>query len=187
MIDTSQILTPEDQYAFSLFDVNLIDFDLLECNEYGDILLPLNMSKITYPEEYFNPNMWFVYDPTHNSIESLIIEEVCFQKLISCASTIFFLGKIGHPDYNKYAKSYGVFISNIQQVLKHKLRSIMTEVKGEFVNDNILEDTYFQKRNYNQQDIYYIINKWWNALIYEEVNFVDVVNGKGTVYIARIN
>ena len=30
MIDTSKILTQADQYAFSLFDVNLIEFDMLE-------------------------------------------------------------------------------------------------------------------------------------------------------------
>lgn len=47
-----------------------------------------------------------------------------------------------------------------------------------------MKDNYVQARNCNQTDIYYIINKWWEKLINGEVNFTDIDNGKGTVFVA---
>lgn len=61
----------------------------------------------------------------------------------------------------------------------------MTDVKGKFVKDTIKRDTYFQSRKENQQNIYYIIYRWWDKLLDGEVNFTDIVNGDGTVYVAR--
>ena len=64
--------------------------------------------------------------------------------------------------------------------------SHMTDVKGEFRNDIIDKDTYFQSRlDTDGNDVYYIIYKWWDKLFKGEVNFADVVNGAGTVLIAR--
>lgn len=61
----------------------------------------------------------------------------------------------------------------------------MPDVKGKFVKDTIKRDTYFQSRKENQQNIYYIIYRWWDKLLDGEANFTDIVNGDGTVYVAR--
>lgn len=201
MIDTSEILTPEDKYAFSLFDVNLIDFDMLEYDKYGIISLPLITSKLPKPDEpFYNEDtmmliadaincgdIWFTYDPIHHRVEELVIECMCIQQQISCDSAIYFMGQAKHPEYAQYKLSYDKFVAGINDRFKKQLRSIMTEVKGEFVNDNLLKDTYFQKRIENDKSIYYGINKWWKCLCDEGLNFTDVVNGDGTVYIARYN
>lgn len=71
--------------------------------------------------------------------------------------------------------------------IKEQIRALMTDVKGEFVKDKFIKDTYIQARQHNGQNIYYIIYRWWDKLATGKVNFVDVVNGEGTVFIARNN
>ena len=68
--------------------------------------------------------------------------------------------------------------------IKEQVRAIMTDVKGEFVKDKLVKDTYLQARQLNGQNIYYIIYCWWNKLLDGKVSFVDVTNGEGTVFIA---
>lgn len=46
------------------------------------------------------------------------------------------------------------------------------------------EDTYFQSRTDKQKDIYYTIYRWWDKLINGEVNFTDIDNGEGNVFVA---
>ena len=201
MIDTSQILSQADKYAFSLFNPDLIDFDMLENDKYGIISLPLITSKLPKPNEPFDNedtmmlicdaidygDMWFTYDPIHHRVEELVIECMCIQQQISCDSSIYFMGQAKHPEYEKYKQSYDKFVADIKDRLKEQVRSIMTEVKGEFVKDKFIKDTYFQVRKFDGKNIFYGINKWWNGLCEGEVNFVDVVNGEGTVFIARCN
>lgn len=201
MIDTSQILTQADQYAFSLFNPDLIDFNMIEYDKYGIISLPLITSKLPKPNEPFDNedimmmiadaincgDMWFTYDPIHHRVEELVVECMCIQQQISCDSAIYFMGQAKHPEYDKYKQSYDKFVADIKDKLKQQVRSIMTEVKGEFVADKFIKDTYFQVRKFDGKNIFYGINKWWNGLCEGEVNFVDVVNGEGTVFIARCN
>lgn len=198
MIDTSEILTQADQYAFSLFDVNLIDFDLIEYDKYGIISLPLITSKLPKPNEPFDNedtmmlicdaiddgDIWFTYDPIHHRVEELVIECMCVQQQISCDSAIYFMGQAKHPEYEKYKQSYDKFVADIKDRFKEQVRSIMTEVKGEFVRDYFMEDTYFQTRNDSENNISYVIYRWWEKLVDCKVNFIDIVNGEGTVFVA---
>lgn len=71
--------------------------------------------------------------------------------------------------------------------IKEQIRAMMPDAKGVFVKDNFMKDTYFQVRQHNGQNIYYIIYRWWDKLIDGKVKFTDVVNGEGTVFIARNN
>lgn len=200
MIET-QILSQADKYALSLLNHDLIDFDALEFDSSGIIFLPLITSKVPKPNEPFENEdlkmhisdaldfgeMWFTYEPVSHTVESLVIENGCIQQQIFCDSTVYFIGQAKHPEYAQYKLSYDKFIDDIKEKLKEQIRVIMTEVKGEFVKDKFIKDTYFQVRQYNQNDIFYGVNKWWKSLFSGEINFVDVVNGDGTVYIARNN
>lgn len=201
MIDTSKILTQADQYAFSLFDVNLIDFDLFEYDKYGVISLPLITSKLPKPNAPFDNEdtmmmitdaiddggMWFTFEPVTHTVETLVIESHCIQQQIFCDSTIYFMEQAKHPDYEQYKISYNKFVIDIKEEIKERIRNLMTEAKGEFVKDNLIKDTYFQVRQFNDNKIFYGINKWWKGLYEGKVDFVDVVNGEGTVYISRCN
>ena len=112
MIDTSKILTQADQYAFSLFDVNLIDFDMLEYDKNGIISLPLITSNLPKPNEPFDDeytmtmitdaidygDMWFTYNAIDHKVEELIIEIHCVQQQIFCDDIICLMEQTQHPD-----------------------------------------------------------------------------------------
>ena len=199
MIDTSKILTQADQYAFSLFDVNLIDFNMLEYDKNGIISLPLITSNLPKPNEPFDDedtmtmitdaidygDMWFTYNAIDHKVEELVAEIHCIQQQISCDSVIYFMEQTQHLEYEQYKMSYDKFITDIKEELKNQIRKLMTEVKGEFSKDNFIGDTYFQVRKFDDKEIFYGIHNWWKGLCEGEINFVDVVNGEGTVYIAR--
>ena len=200
MINTSKILTQADQYTFSLFDVNLIDFDMLEYDKNGIISLPLITSNIPKPNEPFDDedtmamitdtidygDMWFTYNAIDHKVEALVIEIHCIQKQIFCDTIICLMEQSQHPEYDKYKQIYDKFIADIKDKFKEQIRAMMTDVKGEFEKDAIGEDTYFQSRlDTDGNDVYYIIYKWWDKLFKGEVNFADVVNGTGTVWVAR--
>lgn len=192
MIDTSKILTQTDQYAFSLFDANLIDFDILEYDKNGIMFLPLITSNLPKPNEPFDNedtmtmiadtinygDMWFTYNAINHKVEKLVMEIHCIQHQISCDNALCF-------GYEQYKMSYDKFVTDIKEELKKQIRKLMTEAKGEFSKDNFIGDTYFQVRKFGDKEIFYGIHNWWKGLYEGEINFVDVVNGEGTVYIAR--
>ena len=199
MIDTSKILTQADQYAFSLFDVNLIDFDMIEYNKNGIISLPLITSNLPKPNEPFDDedtmamitdaidygDMWFTYNAIDHKVEALVIEIHCIQKQIFCNAIICLMEQTQHPEYDKYKQIYDKFIADIEDKLKEQVREIMTDAKGEFVKDKFIKSAYIQARTDKQKNIFYTIHRWWEKLIQGDIEFVDITNGDGTVYVAR--
>lgn len=199
MIDTSKILTQADQYAFSLFDVNLIDFDMLEYDKNGIISLPLITSNLPKPNEPFDDedtmtmitdaidygDMWFTYNAIDHKVEELVVEIHCIQQQIFCDTIICLMEQSQHSEYDKYKQIYDKFIADIEDKLKEQIRVIMTDVKGEFVKDIFMKSTYIQERTNEQKDIFYTIHRWWEKLIEGDIEFVDITNGDGTVYVAR--
>lgn len=198
MIDTSKILTQADQYAFSLFDVNLIDFDMLEYDRNGIISLPLITSNLPKPNEPFDDedtmvmitdaidygDMWFTYNAIDHKVEELVIEIHCIQQQIFCDVIIYLMEQTQHPEYDKYKQIYDKFIADIKDKLKEQIRKIMIDVKGEFVKDKFIKDTYLQARQHNGQNIYYVISRWWEKVAKGKVDFVDIDNGEGTAFVA---
>lgn len=67
---------------------------------------------------------------------------------------------------------------------KEQIRAIMPDVKGEFIKDRFMKDTYIQARQHNGQNIYYVIYRWWEKVAKGKVDFADIVNGEGTVFVA---
>ena len=199
MIDTSKILTQADQYAFSLFDVNLIDFDMLEYDRNGIISLPLITSNLPKPNEPFDDedtmtmitdaidygDMWFTYNAIDHKVEELVIEIHCVQQQIFCNAIICLMEQTQHPEYDKYKQIYDKFIADIKDKLKEQVREIMTDAKGEFVKDKFIKSAYIQARTDKQKNIFYTVHRWWEKLIQGDIEFVDITNGDGTVYVAR--
>ena len=199
MIDTSKILTQADQYAFSLFDVNLIDFDMLEYDKNGIISLPLITSNLPKPNEPFDDedtmvmitdaidygDMWFTYNAIDHKVEELVIEIHCVQQQIFCNAIICLMEQTQHPEYDKYKQIYDKFIADIKDKLKEQVREIMTDAKGEFVKDKFIKSAYIQARTDKQKNIFYTVHRWWEKLIQGDIEFVDITNGDGTVYVAR--
>lgn len=197
MIDTSEILTQADQYAFSLFDINLIDFDNINFDNDDVISLPLITAKAPIITDNLDDDMclfindtilygemWFTYNPIDHTVEMLVAEHGAIQSATDIASIIFLMEQCQHSEYEKYKTAYDDFNALVKERLKQRIRTIMTNVKGEFVKDTFKEDTYFQSRTDKQKDIYYTIYRWWEKLINGKVNFTDIDNGEGTVFVA---
>ena len=80
---------------------------------------------------------------------------------------------------------YDEFNSKVMEWLKSRIRDIIENPKGDFVSDKIDQDTYFQQRELNHNDIYYVIYQWWNKVLNNHVDFINATgNEKGSVFIA---
>lgn len=190
-------LKPSEEYIFSLFDISLIDFDNIDFDTNDDtISLPLITSNVPIitdnldddmclfiNDAIIDGDMWFTYNAINHNIEALTVECHAVQSTTDIA-TIIALIEHQLPEYKKYKTAYDNFNALVKERLKQQIRKIMTDVKGEFVKDTFKEDTYFQSRTDKQKDIYYTIYRWWEKLINGEVNFTDIDNGEGTVFVA---
>ena len=190
-------LKPSEEYIFSLFNINLIDFDNIDFDTNDDtISLPLittNVPIITdnldddmclfINDAILDGDMWLTYNAVDHNIEALTVECHSVQSTTYIANIISLI-EYQHPEYEKYKTAYDNFNTLVKERLKQQIRAIMTDVKGEFVKDTFKDDTYFQSRTDKQKDIYYTIYRWWENLINGEVNFTDIDNGEGNMFVA---
>ena len=193
-------IKPSEKYIFSLLDINLIDFDNIDFDTDDDtISLPLittNVPIITdnldddiclfINDAILDGEMWFTYNVIDHKVKALTVECHAVQSTTDIA-TIIALIEYQLPEYKKYKTAYDSFNVFVKEHLKQQIRAIMPDVKGEFVKDTFKEDVYFQSRTDKQKDIYYVIYHWWKKLIEDDVEFIDITNGDGTVYVARDN
>lgn len=190
-------INPSEEYVFSLLDINLIDFDNINFDNDDVISLPLITAKVSIITDNLDDDMclfindtilygemWFAYNPIDHAVEMLIAEHGAIQSATDISSIIFLMEQCQHPEYEKYKTAYDDFNALVKERLKQKIRQMMTDVKGEFVKDTFERDTYLQSRTDKQKDIYYIIYRWWEKLINGKVNFTDIDNGEGTVFVA---
>ena len=190
-------LKPSDEYILSLLDTSLIDFDHIDFdNDYDTISLPLIMSKVPIITDNLDDDiclfindaildgeMWFTYNVIDHKVKALTVECHSVQSTTYIANIISLI-EYQHPEYEKYKTAYDNFNTLVKERLKQQIRAIMTDVKGEFVKDTFKDDTYFQSRTDKQKDIYYTIYRWWENLINGEVNFTDIDNGEGNMFVA---
>ena len=191
-------INPSEEYVFSLLDINLIDFDNINFDNDDVISLPLITSKVPIITDNLDDDMclfindtilygemWFAYNPIDHAVEMLVAEHGAIQSAIDIVSIIFLMEQYQHPEYERYKTVYDDFNALVKEHLKQKIRQMMKDVKGEFVKDNFERGTYLQARTDKQKDIFYTIYRWWEKLCEGEVEFIDIVNGDGTVYVAR--
>ena len=80
---------------------------------------------------------------------------------------------------------YYEFNSKVMEWLKSRISNVIEDPKGDFVGDKIDQDTYFQQRELNHNDIYYVIYQWWNKVLNNHVDFINSKDKeKGSVFIA---
>ena len=186
-------------YQLSLLNVEYIDFDnSVICND-GTVNIMLDTQKIPKPNFAVNIDDWVFenlldsdecyikFNPEQGIAEGLYVE--CYTVLhkydFVYLTTLFFMRELNHPEYIKYANMYDEFNTNIMEWLKSRIRDVIENPKGDFVSDKIDQDTYFQKRELNHNDIYYVIYQWWNKVINNHVDFINMTGSeKGQFFIA---
>ena len=191
------LIRPEDTYFFDLLDFDNIDFANTTILKDGTISLALDVGKIPRPEFETDDEILqeldeddeynLIFSPERGITETLSVIRMSIAHNYECIYPIIMnvMEFVHYPEFQKYKQIYDQFNSQVMEWVKQQIRAIMTDVKGEFRNDTIDKDTYFQSRELNDHEIYYIICRWWDKVHKSEVNFVDVVNGEGTVYVAR--
>lgn len=191
------LIRPEDTYFFDLLDFDNIDFANTTILKDGTISLALDVGKIPRPEFETDDEILqeldeddeynLIFSPERGVTETLSVIRMSIAHNYECIYPIIMnvMEFVHYPEFQKYKQIYDQFNSQVMEWVKQQIRAIMTDVKGEFRNDTIDKDTYFQSRELNDHEIYYIICRWWDKVHKSEVNFVDVVNGEGTVYVAR--
>ena len=192
------LIRPEDTYFFDLLDFDNIDFNNTAILKDGTISLALDVGKIPRPEFITDDEILqaldeddeynLIFSPERGVTETLSVTRMSIAHNYECIYPIILnvMEFVHYPEFQKYKQIYDQFNSQVMEWVKQQIRAIMTDVKGEFVKDVIDEDTYFQSRlDTDGNDVYYIIYKWWDKVLKGEVNFADVVNGAGTVLIAR--
>lgn len=192
------LICPEDTYFFDLLDINNIDFDNTIILKDGTISLALDVGKIPRPEFESDDEILqeldeddeycLIFNSERGITETLSVTRMSITHNYECIYpiTINTMEFVHYPDFQKYKQIYCQFNHQIMEWVKQQIRAIMTDVKGEFVKDVIDEYTYFQSRlDTDGNDVYYIIYKWWDKLFKGEVNFTDVVDGAGTVFVAQ--
>ena len=191
------LIRPEDTYFFDLLDFDNIDFANTTILQDGTISLALDVGKIPRPEFETDDEILqeldeddeynLIFNPERGITETLSVIRMSIAHNYECIYPIIMnvMEFVHYSEFQKYKQIYDQFNSQVMEWVKQQIRAIMTDVKGEFRNDTIDKDTYFQSRELNDHEIYYIICRWWDKVHKSEVNFVDVVNGEGTVYVAR--
>ena len=191
------LIRPEDTYFFDLLDFDNIDLANTTILQDGTISLALDVGKIPRPEFETDDEILqeldeddeycLIFNPERGITETLSVIRMSIAHNYECIYPIIMnvMEFVHYPEFQKYKQIYDQFNNQVMEWVKQQIRAIMTDVKGEFRNDTIDKDTYFQSRELNDHEIYYIICRWWDKVHKSEVNFVDVVNGEGTVYVAR--
>ena len=197
MDKTQSLIRPEDTYFFDLLDFDNIDFANTTILKDGTISLALDVGKIPRPEFETDDEILqeldeddeynLIFSPERGMTETLSVERMSIVHNYECIYPIIMnvMEFVHYSEFQNYKQIYDQFNSQVMEWVKQRIRAIMTDVKGEFRNDTIDKDTYFQSRELNDHEIYYIICRWWDKVHRSEVTFVDVVNGEGTVYVAR--
>lgn len=192
------LIRPEDTYFFDLLDFDNIDFANTTILQDGTTSLALDVGKIPRPEFETDDEILqeldeddeynLIFNPERGITETLSVIRMSIAHNYECIYPIIMnvMEFVRYPEFQKYKQIYDQFNNQVMEWVKQQIRAIMTDVKGEFRNDTIDKDTYFQSRlDTDGNDVYYIIYKWWDKLFKGEVNFADVVNGTGTVWVAR--
>lgn len=197
-MDLSKI-KPINLYQLSLLNVEYIDFDnSVICND-GTVNIMLNTQKIPKPTFAVNIDDWVFenlsdsdecyikFNPEQGIAEGLYVEYYAEMHKYDFAyiTTLFFMRESNHSEYIKYTNMYDEFNSKVMEWLKSRIRNVIEKPKGDFVSDKIDQDTYFQQRELNHNDIYYVIYQWWNKVINNHVDFINMAGSeKGQFFIA---
>lgn len=187
-------ITPIELYQLSLLNIEYIDFDNSVICKDGTVNIMLDIHRIPKPNFEINDKEWIFknlsesdgcyvkFDPEQGIAKGLFIE---FHAVLQYEFIYGFMEELNHPEYKKYKCMYDKFNSKVMEWIKSRIRIIIQDTKGNLIDDTIKKDTYFQKRECNHNDVYYIVYQWWKKVLKNSVSFTNVASDEnGSVFIA---
>ena len=199
------MIDPEDYYIFEILKFDFIDFDntMILCD--GTISIALNIDKIPQLDLKTDDDVLgridrdddysLIFNLADGEVVSLDITRQAIRHFYECIYPITLdkMEFVDDPKFHYYKEIFDKFNTRVMNWatdrIKAQMRTLVEKAnpKGIFKNDDIdiNENTYYQSRDDDGVEIYYIIYRWWDKIVNGKANFVDVVNGKGTIFIAR--
>lgn len=100
--------------------------------------------------------------------------------------TMNFLKDAQAPEYNDYKSRLNNFASRADEWVREQIREKLIDGKvgGEFRQDLIIDGVYFNRRTVNHKIVVYIINNWHIHYARGFVNWTDIDNGEGAIFVA---
>lgn len=100
-------------------------------------------------------------------------------------TTMKWLNDFDKSNYKQYRKRINKFAERAKEIIKEKIRNRLfgNDIAGEFIHDDIVRDTYLHRRNIDGRRVVYIIYEWYRHLLKGTVQWVDIDNGKGNVFV----
>lgn len=90
------------------------------------------------------------------------------------------------PEYNYCKSLINSFVVKANEWVRERVRKKLFDGKvgGEFRQDTIVEDVYLNRRANDNKAITYIINNWYTHYAKGTVNWTDIDNGAGSIFVA---
>ncbi len=151
---------------------------------------------VTRSERRFTPNLsdkyYIRFDTKKGRADSFTIKHNAGRKARlysrTCEyieDTLFDMEALKYDTYSAYRKCTDIFEREAVSWTKSQIRKkLFADVKGKYKKDAIKHDTYFQLRELDGQEIYYISYKWWDKVRQGKAVWIDISNGGGTVYVS---
>ena len=185
--------TPNPKYVLenTIFDLSYNHryiLDKLRCTDQDEEEKCVRKNLPNDNDEYFIP---FEVSPTtadgsittfivkHNGTANSPVDDFV-------TTTMQWLKDFKHPEYAYYKTLTEKFTEQANEWVRKQIctRLMSDGVKGNFRQDTIVADTYFHRRNESGNDIYYIVHEWWKRIKKGYVQWTDIDNGEGKIFVA---
>lgn len=180
------------EQIFELLDGKYIDEDSIDIGAFGDVYLNIDVDRFKNDNNVTEDSVLYYIDDCAVTFYSevsemvLAVERMAITReydLQSIIDSMEICESVIYDDYIKLQSKYQDFKKSVIDVIKSKIRKEVRITKGKYVSDKLNGDTYFQLRNYNNNNVSFVLNEWWRRLN-KPIEFVNIGNDE-TIYIAN--
>lgn len=180
------------EQIFELLDGKYIDEDSIDIGAFGDVYMVIDVDRFKNDNNITEDSVLYYVDECavtyYSEISEIIltVERFAISReydLKYLIDSMEICGNVTIDEYIKLKNKYHDFKESVIDVIKSKIRKEVRITKGKYVSDKLNGDTYFQLRNYNNNNVSFVLNEWWRRLN-KPIEFVNIGNDE-TIYIAN--
>lgn len=175
-----------------LLDGKYIDKNSIDIGAFGDVYINIDVDRLKKDNDIADDSMLYYIDDCTVTFYSEISEIVLTVERMAISreydlkwiiDSMEICAETAVDDYITLKNIYENFKESVIDVIKSKIRKEVKIPKGKYVSDKLSGDTYFQLRNYQNNNISFVINQWWRRLN-KPIDFVNIGDDK-TIFIAN--
>ena len=175
-----------------LLDGKYIDKNSIDIGAFGDVYINIDVDRLKKDNDIADDSMLYYIDDCavifYSEISEIVltVERMAISReydLKWIIDSMEICAETAVDDYITLKNIYEKFKESVIDVIKSKIRKEVKIPKGKYVSDKLSGDTYFQLRNYQNNNISFVINQWWRRLN-KPIEFVNIGDDK-TIFIAN--